>query len=57
VVTARLPSHTRAVLDGRVEGRTGVTPFAWWSARWGLWPLLVGALAVVGAVALLPRRA
>jgi apolipoprotein N-acyltransferase len=56
VVAARLPSHARAVLDGRVEGRTGVTPFAWWSARWGLWPLLLLALAVVGGVALSHRH-
>jgi apolipoprotein N-acyltransferase len=57
VVAARLPSHTRAVLDGQVEGRSGITPFAWWSARWGLWPLLLVALAVVGAVVWVRRAA
>jgi apolipoprotein N-acyltransferase len=51
VVAARLPSHTRAVLDGSAEGRSGITPFAWWSARWGLWPLLWTALAVVALAA------
>jgi apolipoprotein N-acyltransferase len=57
VVAARLPSHARAVLDGQVEGRSGITPFAWWSARWGLWPLLLVALAVVGAVVWVRRAA
>jgi apolipoprotein N-acyltransferase len=40
-VTHLLPRHTRGVLDGEVEGRTGVTPFAWWVARLGLWPVWV----------------
>jgi apolipoprotein N-acyltransferase len=49
-VTARLPSHQRSVLDGTVEGRTGITPFAWWSARAGLWPLVgLGLLGMLGA--------
>jgi apolipoprotein N-acyltransferase len=48
-VTALLPFATRGVLDGRVQGRSGVTPFAWWAARFSLWPLLVLALAVLGA--------
>ncbi len=47
VPTAQLAPHTQGVLAGRVEGRTGVTPFAWWAARWGLWPLLLAAIAVV----------
>ena len=46
-VLALLPTYQRAVLEGRVQGRSGVTPFAWWSARLGLWPLLVLALLVV----------
>jgi apolipoprotein N-acyltransferase len=57
VVAARLPSHTRAVLDGPVEGRSGITPVAGWSARWGRWPLLLVALAVVGAVLWVRRAA
>ncbi len=46
VVTAELPPYTRAVLDGRVEGRTGLTPFARWASWAGLWPLAGLAVAV-----------
>lgn len=46
VVTA-IPRDTRAVLVGEVEGRTGVTPYAGWVARFGLWPLWLGALGLV----------
>ena len=53
VVTALLAPHTQGVLLARVQGRQGVTPFAWWAARWGLWPLIgVAGLVVVGAVRL-----
>jgi len=45
-VTHLLPRHTRGVLAGEVEGRNGVTPFAWWVARLGLWPLWALALGV-----------
>lgn len=37
-VTHLLPRHTRGVLVGGVEGRSGITPYAWWAARFGLWP-------------------
>ncbi|MDZ7592220.1 MAG: apolipoprotein N-acyltransferase [Rubrivivax sp.] len=47
VVQAMLPPHTRGVLTGSVQGRDGITPFAWWAARAGLWPLALGALLVV----------
>lgn len=45
-VTASLPRLTRGVLEGEVQGRAGVTPYAWWVARLGLWPwwLLIGVL-------------
>jgi len=46
VVQASLPTHQRGVLRARVQGRQGRTPFAWWAAQAGLWPLL--ALAVGG---------
>lgn len=46
-VRAALPRHTRGVLLGEVQGRTGTTPFAWWVARFGLWPLWLLALAIV----------
>ena len=45
-VVAELPRHTQGVLQGQVEGRSGTTPFAWWAARAGLWPLCLAALAV-----------
>ena len=46
-VTAALPRFTQGVLDATVEGRTGLTPFAWWAARFDLWPLwALGALIV-----------
>jgi apolipoprotein N-acyltransferase len=52
-VIAALPRLTRGVLDGTVEGRTGLTPFAWWVSRWGLWPLW---LVIGGILALAWRR-
>jgi apolipoprotein N-acyltransferase len=45
-VTASLPRYTRGVLEGSVQGRTGVTPYAWWVSRFGLWPLWIMALGV-----------
>lgn len=53
VVVAATPRDTRAVLVGEVEGRTGVTPYAWWVARFGLWPLW---LLAVGLVLLAARK-
>ena len=50
-VTASLPRHTRGVLTGTVEGRTGTTPYAWWASRFGLWPwwlLIIAKLLVAG---------
>jgi len=52
-VTHWLPPHTRGVLQGTVQGREGLTPFARWAGRFGLWPLF--ALAV--PLALWRRRA
>ena len=48
-VTAALPPYTQDVLVAKVQGRDGVTPFAYWVSRWGLWPLwLLCAAVVVG---------
>lgn len=48
VVTAQLPPYSQGSLDVIVQGQSGVTPFAWWASRWGLWPLW--ALALSGVV-------
>ncbi|MGZ5786270.1 MAG: apolipoprotein N-acyltransferase, partial [Ramlibacter sp.] len=50
-VTHALPRLTRAVLTGDVEGRSTITPYAWWVSRFGLWPLLLVALAIAGTAA------
>jgi apolipoprotein N-acyltransferase len=55
-VTASLKPATRGVLDGVVQGREGLTPFAWWASRFGLWPLTALAVLVVALAASLSRR-
>ncbi len=47
-VTHELPRHTRGVLVGEVEGRNGITPYAWWVSRYGLWPWWALGLGVAG---------
>lgn len=56
LVSASLVPHTQGVLKASVEGRAGITPFAWWASRFGLWPLVLSAAAVALGLALLPRR-
>jgi apolipoprotein N-acyltransferase len=46
-VVSSIPRDTRAMLVGEVEGRTGVTPYAWWVTRFGLWPFWLLALGLV----------
>ena len=48
VVTHSLPRLTRDRLAVEVEGRTGLTPYAAWVSRAGLWPLWGLCLAVLG---------
>jgi apolipoprotein N-acyltransferase len=55
-VTASLKPYTRGVLEGRVQGRQGLTPFAWWASRFGLWPLAVVAALIALAAAVGARR-
>ncbi|HJW10716.1 MAG TPA: apolipoprotein N-acyltransferase, partial [Albitalea sp.] len=49
-VTYQLAPFTRGVLEATVQGRDGLTPFAWWASRYGLWPLLMLALGLVLAL-------
>ena len=47
-VQQELPRLTRDVLQAQVVGNHAEpTFFAWWAARWGLWPLWLLALATV----------
>ena len=45
-VQAQLARHTRGELNGQFEGRTGLTPYAWWAGHWGLKPLWAACLLV-----------
>ena len=47
-VTHELPRHTRGALVGEVEGRNGITPYAWWVSRYGLWPWWALGLGIAG---------
>jgi apolipoprotein N-acyltransferase len=47
VVIAQMKWSERGVLQAEVEGRNGVTPFARWAEAFGLWPLVLLALALV----------
>jgi len=54
-VTHSLERHTRGALIGEVEGRNGMTPYAMWVSRYGLWPLWGLGLGIA-VLALLFRR-
>ncbi len=51
-VVAMLRPFTRGVLEAEVEGRNGITPYAWWASRLGHWPWLVLAAGVIVTVCL-----
>jgi apolipoprotein N-acyltransferase len=55
-VTAGLAPNTRGSLHAEVQGMSGVTPYAWWVGRWGLWPLIVLGVLWVCATAIWGRR-
>lgn len=55
-VLAALAPYTQGVLRSEVQGREGTTPYAWWAGRFGLWPLVCAALAVVIVAGVLGRR-
>ena len=58
IVTHSLPPHTQGVLEATVQGRTGITPFAWWAARGGLGlPALLAAALVLAVAWRSPARA
>ncbi|MDP4302503.1 apolipoprotein N-acyltransferase [Leptothrix discophora] len=42
-----LPPHERGVLVGEVESRSGLTPYAAWVGRTGLWPAWLFALGMM----------
>ena len=46
-VTASIEPYTRGVVDAVVEGRIGLTPFARWAGRFGLWPAWLLAAAML----------
>jgi apolipoprotein N-acyltransferase len=46
-VTARLPAWTEGMLEAVVQGRRGETPYARWLSSFGLWPLMLLALALL----------
>lgn len=49
-VVHRMPGQTRGVLVAEVQGQAGVTPYAAWAGRAGLWPLVALGLLLVGAL-------
>lgn len=50
-VEAALAPFTQGRLSASVQGREGLTPYARWAARWGLWPLVALGLVVVLSLA------
>jgi apolipoprotein N-acyltransferase len=55
-VTEQLPPLTQGVLRADVQGREGLTPYAWWVSTYKLWPLLALAVALLLVTIPLRRR-
>ena len=55
-VTHSIERHTRGVLVGQVWGNTVITPYAWWVAKFWLWPLWIFGVFVLLATALRMRK-
>lgn len=55
-VQSSLEPQRRGVLEARVEGREGLTPYARWAGLLGLWPLWGLALGVWAAAAVFSVR-
>lgn len=53
-VISQLPRYSRGELVGEVEGRQGITPYAWLTARMGLWWYWLIGVGIVIAVRWLP---
>lgn len=52
-VAASLPNFTRGALVLEFEGRSGLTPYAYWTSHWGLaplWWLCIAIVLIFGAV-------
>ncbi|MEN9719815.1 MAG: Apolipoprotein N-acyltransferase [Pseudomonadota bacterium] len=52
-VAASLPNFTRGALVLEFEGRSGLTPYAYWTSQWGLaplWWLCIAIVLIFGAV-------
>jgi apolipoprotein N-acyltransferase len=56
VVVDQMERLTRGRLEVTVEGRTGITPYARWTARWGLTPLWIGCLTLALLVGSMRQR-
>lgn len=55
-VTHSLPPFTQGVLEARVEGRQGLTPYVWWVSRYGLWPLVIASVVLMLLTLTLRRK-
>ena len=56
-LVAEAEHFTTTALTGTAQGYAGTTPYAWWVARFGLWPLWLAVLAVCAWGARRVRRA